>query len=226
MKKNGEGSKTISCFSKGQKGFFRTLEGVEAHEGEMPEMEEFAEFWGGIWEREERTPNMPWMEEISRQLNEKVNQVNKFNITFEKVKKEEAKRKGWTAPGIDRIQNYWWKTVEPAQNVLARAFTKIRKDNTKYQLGGLEDVKNYHSITCLNTSYKIMTGVVAKYMREHTMEIEIWDKGLLRAVEGVLGTVDQLIIDQCIMEEGKQYHRNLAVTFYNYKKVYNKVHHD
>ena len=46
------------------------------------------------------------MEEIRRQLNEKINQVNVFNINFEKVKKEVAKRKGWTAPEIDRIQNY------------------------------------------------------------------------------------------------------------------------
>ena len=58
------------------------------------------------------------------------------------------------------------------------------------------------------------------------MENEIWDEGQLGAVEGVLGMVSQLIIDQCIMEEAKQYHRNLAVAFYNYKKVYDKVHHD
>ena len=36
---------------------------------------------------------MPWMEEIRRQLDEKVSQVNEFKITFEKVKKEVAKRK-------------------------------------------------------------------------------------------------------------------------------------
>ena len=40
---------------------------------------------------------MPWMEEI-RQLNEKVSQVNKFNITLAKMKKEVAKRKAWAAP--------------------------------------------------------------------------------------------------------------------------------
>ena len=28
------------------------------------------------------------------------------------------------------------------------------------------------------------------------------------------------------MEEVKQYYRNLAVAFYDYKKTYNKVHHD
>ena len=40
-----------------------------------------------------------------------------------------------------------------------------------------------------------------------------------------MGTVDQLIIDRCIMEEVKQHHRNLAVAFYNYKKAYDKVRH-
>ena len=38
--------------------------------------------------------------------------------------------------------------------------------------------------------------------------------------------VDQLTIDQCIMEEVKQYHKNLAVTFCNYEEVYDKVRHD
>ena len=41
-----------------------------------------------------------------------------------------------------------------------------------------------------------------------------------------MGTVDQLIVDRCIMEEVKEYHGNLAVAFYDYKKAYDKVHHD
>ena len=67
-----------------------------------------------------------------------------------------------------------------------------------------------------------MTGVVAKYLREHMIENEIWDEGQLGAVEGVLGTVDQLITDQCIMDEVKQYHRNLAVAFCDYKRLMTK----
>ena len=117
-------------FQQDQKGFFRTLEEEEAHEGEMSEMGKFVEFWGNIWEREERTPNMPWMEETRRQLNEKVNQVNEFNITFEKVKKEEAKRKVWTAPDIDGIQNYWWENLGPVQKALTKSSTKIKEDNS------------------------------------------------------------------------------------------------
>ena len=67
----------------------------------------------------------------------------------------------------------------------------------------LSDEKNYRPITCLNTSYKILTGLVAKYVREHTAVNEMLDEGQLRAVEGALGTVDQLIIDRCIKEEVK-----------------------
>ena len=85
----------------------------------------------------------------------------------------------------------------------------------------LSDEKNYRPITYLNTSYKILTGLIAKYMYEHTLVNKIWDEGQLGAV-GVLGTVDQLTIDTCIMKEAKLYHRNLAVAFYDYKKAYVK----
>ena len=47
------------------------------HPGEMPEMQRFVEFFlggegegggGGIWEQNEPTPNMPWMEEVKAEL--------------------------------------------------------------------------------------------------------------------------------------------------------------
>ena len=63
-------------------------------------------------------------------------------------------------------------------------------------------------------------------MRKHIAVNKIWDEGQLGAVEGILSTVDQLIIDRCIMEEVKQHHRNLPVAFYDYKKACDKVHHD
>ena len=40
-------------------------------------------------------------------------------------------------------------------------------------------------------------------MREYAIENDIWDEGQTGAVEGVLGTVNQLIMDRCIMEEVK-----------------------
>ena len=59
-------------FQHDQKGFFRKLGDDGAHEGRMPNIETFVEFWGGIWEKRENTPYMPWMDEIGRQLKPRV----------------------------------------------------------------------------------------------------------------------------------------------------------
>ena len=84
---------------------------------------------------------------------------------FEKLKQDVTKRKRWTTPGIDGIQNYWWIKLEPAQKPLTRAFTKTKEDNTNIstwwptgitvlllKVKNLEDEKNDRPITCLNTS--------------------------------------------------------------------------
>ena len=73
----------------------------------MPGMKSFVKFLGDIWEREETTLNMAWIEERKRQLNEKFSQVNLFNITFGKVRKKVEKRKRWATPAIDGIHNCW-----------------------------------------------------------------------------------------------------------------------
>ena len=71
----------------------------------------------------------------------------------------------------------------------------------------LSDERNYRPSTCLNT----LRCLVAKYMRERIAVNEIWDEGALGALEGLLGTVNQLIINRCMMEESKQHRRKLAV---------------
>ena len=234
----GQRKKDNKMFQSDQRGFFRTLEREDKREGEMPGVEKFVEFWGGIWEQNESTPLMPWMKEVQAELNGKVSATVDFEITEKIIKKEVSKRKNWTAPGVDGIQNFWWKRFEPVHKALTRAFKRIYDERNipdwwpsgrtvlLPKTKDLSDEKNYRPITCLNTSYKLLTGLVAKHMREHTVVNGIWDEGQLGAVEKVLGTVDQLVIDRCIMEEVKQYHRNMAVAFYDYKKAYDKVHHD
>ena len=140
---------------------------------------------------------------------------------------------------MDGSQNFWWERFIPAQKALKKAFEQIRDDNilipTWWPLGrtvlipkskDVSDGKNYCPITCLNTSYKLPTGFVGKFMKNHAIENTIWDEGQLGAAEGVLSTVGQLVIDRCIMEEVKTQHRNLVLAFYDYKKAYDKVHHD
>ena len=90
----------------------------------------------------------------------------------------------------------------------------------------LSNERNYRPITCLNTCYKIFTGMIGKYMKEHAERNNIWDRSQLGTCSGVLGTVDQLLIDAAIMDEVRNQQRNLAVAFYDYQKAYDMVRHD
>ena len=42
-------------FERDQKNFFKKVEESTEYDGQTPEMDKFIEFWGGIWEKEERT---------------------------------------------------------------------------------------------------------------------------------------------------------------------------
>ena len=81
-------------------------------------MEKFTEFWGGIWEKEEVTPMLPWMDNVKEELKASINTVKEFTIEEERLIKIAKKRKNWTSPGIDGIQNYWWKKFKVAQKAL------------------------------------------------------------------------------------------------------------
>ena len=86
--------------------------------------------------------------------------------------------------------------------------------------------RNYRPITCLNTCYKIFTGMIGNFMKEYAERNKIWDRRQLGTCSGVLGTLDQLIIDNVIMEEVRNQQRNLAAAFYDYQKAYDMVRQD
>ena len=74
-----------------------------------------------------------------------------------------------------------------------------------------------------------MDGEVKRELHEKVgvvSEFTITDKSLKKEVAKRKNWTAPGIIDRCITEEVKQYHRNLAVAFYDYKKAYDKVHHD
>ena len=121
------------------------------------------------------------MDKIREELKGKITSVKEFNITENGLISQIKKRKKWTAPGVDGIQNFWWKRFRPAKKALKKAFEQIRDENrlilTWWSLGrtvllpqskDLSDRKNCRPITC--TSYKLLTGLVGKFMRNHTIE--------------------------------------------------------
>ena len=167
-------------FQEDQGAFYRKTQGTEQLRGEVPDMEKFEEFWGGIWEDETKTPNRKWMNTVAKKIREKVKNVQEFTITEKNFYDIVKKRKNWSAPGIDGIQNFWWKKLKGAWKSIIRCFTRWREQpevipdwltqGRTVLLPKTEDLsneRNYRPITCLNTCYKIFTGMIGKFMKEH-----------------------------------------------------------
>ena len=68
--------------------------------------------------------------------------------------------------------------------------------------------------------------MIGNFMKEYAERNKIWDRRQLGTCSGVLGTLDQLIIDNVIMEEVRNQQRNLAAAFYDYQKAYDMVRQD
>ena len=59
MIERGKRTMDNNIFERDQKNFFKRIEDSTEYEGAMPEMDKFVKFWGDIWEKDDRTPNMP-----------------------------------------------------------------------------------------------------------------------------------------------------------------------
>ena len=129
-------------------------------------MEKFVKFWGDLWEKDDRVPEMPQMKSVIEQLRDKITSVKEFNITLETLENETKESKNWTAPVN------WNEQVKDNNDLIPFWWSSERIElvpKAKY----LTDEKNYRPLMCLNTSYKFLTGLVGKYMRKHTIEINI-----------------------------------------------------
>ena len=226
-------------FEEDEVNFYRNTADKKKYKGTVPNIDRFVTFWGGIWEDVTKTPKRKWMQTVANKIKDKVTQVEEMTVEMGKLQHILKKRKNWSESGIDGIQNAWWKKLTNTWRPLTNAMncwidrpelipTWITHGRTVLipKSEELSDEKNYLLITCSNTSYKIFTGLLDKHMKDHADRNEKCDKSQLGTFSGVLGTVDQLLIDNAIMDEVRENKRNLAVSLYDYRKVYDMVRHD
>jgi hypothetical protein len=70
-----------------------------------------------------------------------------------------------------------------------------------------------------------MTAVIAEDVQCYLLDNNLWDLQQKGTQKGILGTVDNLLVDRAVIEEAKEYERNLAVAYYDYEKAYDSTPH-
>ena len=137
------------------------------------------------------------------------------------------------------MQNFWWKKFRGSWSAILRCFNQWLEQPDEIpdwltlgptvplpKTADLSNERNYRPVTCLNNWYKIFEGIIGNYKKDHAERNNIWARSQLGTCPVVLGTADQLIIINVIMDEETNQQRNLAVAFYDYEKAHDMVRHE
>ena len=145
-------------------------------------LDKFFKFWGGVWERGDHTPNMPWTEKIWEELKKKLlvawkSLTSNSNGLISEIKK----RKNLTEP-VDEFKIFGEKVLDQHKSIKKKTFEWIRDGDRLIPTWWLlrrtilipksKDLSykgNYHPSTYLNRSYKLLTGLVGKFMRNYAI---------------------------------------------------------
>ena len=146
-------------------------------------IEEASRFWKELWEKDGiGNRNANWLEGMTTAINSQVpappdeNDVELDSLKAVGVLK---RKKNWSAPGPDKLINYWWKQAIALHDGVTRAFKTIMLNNYDFPLwftGGRTTLipkpgsftsDNQRSVTCLNTIYKWFTSCLLEPMNHH-----------------------------------------------------------
>ena len=81
----------------------------------------------------------------------------------------------------------------------------------------------FRPITCLNTSYKVLTGIITAILMKHMLEKDLLPKEKEALMKKRRGYLDALVIDKAAGLEAKTYRRDPSVSWIDYRKAFDMV---
>lgn len=224
-------------FKNNEKLFYRNLNAgnVESNvDLPLPTKEDLQSFWGGIWSTPvEHNRAARWIEK-EREKFRNVPEMVWEGIRPLEITKVINKAHNWKSPGLDNIHNYWLKSFTQTHKYLAKFFNSFINDpgsapgyfarGQTYMLPKDDDTKNpakYRPITCLNTMYKLMTGVLTDRLYAHLIGNGILAEEQKGCRRGSRGCKEQVLIDSVFAAPNRKLH----VAYIDYKKAFDSVPH-
>ena len=214
----------------------------EENRNVFTDIDEASKYWRELWEaRGSGNCTAEWLKDVEEAVNAKVpppTNESVYTLTTEQVAKTIRKKKNWSAPGPDRIANYWWKRIDVLHEGVAKAFETIMKGQLEYPQWfsagktslipkpGAFTSDNQRPITCLNTVYKWFTSCLLEPIDDHLGQYNLMELEQRGARKGCSGTMDNLLIDRMVTMDCHRRRRNLSMSWIDVKKAYDSVSHE
>lgn len=152
------------------------------------------------------------------------------------------KAKSFKATGPDCIHTFWWKVFPSAKEGLfqiirdlsknphkglPRWLTKGRAVSLYKGSGNLKDPGNYRTIACLNTCYKLVTGMMARWLRDDITELPTaMPQNQVALQKGMWATTHAHILDRTIVKDAVSHKgRQLHIAWIDFAKAFDSVPH-
>jgi len=208
-----------------------------ARQQQDPPMKDTELFWKGIWGKEAvHNGQASWLEELKHDWQPRLDRQQPVTITECDIRRRVTRMKNWTAPGPDMIHAYWLKKFTALHSRLAWQMERLitTGDHPSWLTLGRTVLimknpdqgavpKNYRPITCLSTTWKLLSGIIADKIQEHVCEyMHTAQKGI---GVGSRGSKHQLLIDRTVTKDSRTRRTNLAMAWIDYKKAYDSVPH-
>lgn len=150
-----------------------------------------------------------------------------------------AKAKSWKAPGPDGIHTFWWKRSVVARTELLdfcqswlhggqmpRCLTLGRTVLIYKNKGSETEARNYRPITCLNTSYKLLTKAVTMMVDAHVRSTRQWNPMQRALTTGWRSCAHAHMTDRAIQLRCRKAGQPLCVAWFDYEKAFDTTPHD
>ncbi|XP_039297919.1 uncharacterized protein LOC120354622 [Nilaparvata lugens] len=227
-----------TLFSNDERKYYKLLNRNEHSVVQHPGVEDMEKCWKAIkQEPVMHNENAYWIDQVESKMRDLAG-MPQCVISTEDVSIAVKKSHNWKAPGPDGIQNYWLKNFLSLQSKIAGCFNDLLQQRSEIPVGfasglifmipkkeGNLSPGDYRPITCLNSTYKLMTSTLASKIDSHITLNKIMATEQLGCRKGAKGCKELLILDSFIAGQASAKQRNVSIAWIDYAKVFDSVPH-
>ena len=206
---------------------------------EVPCMDSIKKFWKEIWgEKKACRLSASWIGNMEKG-NGKLKEQEWGNTTVLELKAALTKSQKWKSHETDKVPIFLSNAISSSHVTFTILLNEIMKNPDKtpkwmckvttYLPGksnDTKDPKNYRPITCLSTTYKILTSVLTDRTYSHMEQNNLFPLEQKGYRTGLYGCKDQLMNNKIILENCKKTKRNLSCAWIDYKKAFDSIPHE
>ena len=201
-----------------------------------PPKVETEQYWKNIWEKDAtHNADAQWLKDLKAQHSD-IPEQTPVTVTTEDIQHRANRMRSWAAPGPDMIHAYWLKKLTALHSRLATQMSHLIAEGShpEWLTTGrtvliMKDPEkgtvpnNYRPITCLPTTWKLLSGIIAQKVQDHTgSHMDSAQKGIGKDTRG---SKHQLLIDRAVARDSKARQTNLSTAWIDYRKAYDSMPH-